>query len=238
MEVKKSEREFGFSTFLGDSDEGFVDKPLNEQVLEMGWSHACPVIDEVSKEYGPEWTLKRYAECNFVFGLVAEAARDINPKLHKLLTTPVPRLEDELPGRNFKSELIPESFAKEMSPLSTPWGYAIPRVIIEEMGRGKNNSDRTPERILRALNLVDKAVKSSETPIELLVNLSESVSKLDADPKAVLSHTLVSGILQEEGCKAMFNEIKQQIDKSAPTIRKVYNAMLSEERTKEGIINF
>jgi len=238
MEAKKSGREFGFGTFLGDLGEGFVDKSINEQVLEMGWSHACPVVDEVAKEYGPEWTLKRYAECNFVFGLVAEAARDINPKLHKLLTTSVPRLENELPGRNFKPELIPESFAKKMSPLSTPWGYAIPRVIIEEMGRGKNNSDRTPERILKALNLVDKAVESSETPIELLVNLSESVSKLDADPKAVLSHTLALGIPQEEGCKIMFNEIKQRIDKSAPTLRKAYNAMQPEERNKEGIINF
>lgn len=238
MEEKKSGRVFGYGTFLGDLGEKFFDKPLSEQVLEMGWSHACPVINEVSKEFTPEWTLKRYAECNFVFGLVIEAAKDLNSKLYKLLTTSVPRLENELPGRNFKPELIPESFAKEISPLSTPWGYAIPRVIIEEMGRGKNNSDRTPERILRALNLVDKAVKSSETPIELLINLSESVSKLDADPKAVLSHTLASGILLEEGCKTMFNEVKQLIDKSAPTLRKVYGAMSPEERTKEGIINF
>ena len=237
MEEKKSGREFGVGTFLGDLGEGFVDKPLNEQVMEMGWSHACPVIDEVAKEYGPEWTLKRYAECNFVFGLVVEAAKELNPKLHKLLTTPVPRLGNELPGV-FSPKFIPESFHKEMSPLSTPWGYAIPRVIIEEMGRGKNNSERTQERLMRALKIIDVNVDSSETPIELLVKLAEHVSVLDADPKAVLSHVLASGVRKEEGCVTMFKEIKQQIDKYAPTLRNVYNTMSSVERTKEGIINF
>lgn len=238
MEVKKAGREFGFGTFLGDSNETFFDKSLNEQVVEMGWSHACPVVDEVAKEYGPEWTLKRYAECNFVFGLVVESARDLNPDLYKLLTTPVPRLENELPGRSFKLDLIPESFLSKMSPLSTPWGYAIPRVIIEEMGRGKNNSERTPERLLKALDIIDVKVESSKTPIELLVKLAEHVSVLDADPKAILSHTLALGILQEEGCMTMFKEIKQQIDKYAPTLRNLYNTMSPAERTKEGIINF
>lgn len=238
MEEKKAGREFGFGTFLGDSGESFVDKPIQNQVLEMGWSHACPVVEEVAKEYGPEWTLKRYAECNFAFGLVAEAARDLNPELYKLLTTPVSRLNNELPRGRFKPNLIPESFYKEMSPLSTPWGYAIPRVIIEEMGRGKNNLDRTPKRILKALSLIDMAVKSSKTPIELLVKLSESVSRFDADPKAILSHTLAAGILNEEGCKSIFDEIKKRIDKSAPVLKRIYDIMSPEERTEEGIINF
>jgi len=231
-------REFGASTLLGDSGDRFVDKPLNEQVVEMGWSHACPVVDEVARDYGPEWTLRRYAECNFYFGLVVAAAEDLNPNLHSLLTTPVQRLENEKPGRSFKPELIPESFATEMSPLSTPWGYAIPRVIIEEIGRGENNSDRTPKRILKALSLIDKTVKSSKTPVELLVKLSESVTQLDADPKAVLSHTLADGILKEEGCKTMFAEIKHRIDRFAPVLRGLYKQMTPAERTKEGIINF
>lgn len=238
MEEKRARREFGFGTFLGDSGEGFVNKSLKDQVLEMGWSHACPVVDEVAKEYGPEWTLKRYAECNFVFGLVTEAARDLNPELYKLLITPVLRLNNELPEGQFKPNLIPESFYKEMSPLSTPWGYAIPRVIIEEMGRGENNLNRTPKRILRALSLIDKAVKSSKTPIELLVKLAESVSRFDADPRAVLSHTLATGILQEEGCKSIFDEIKERIDIFAPVLKRIYDTISPEERIKEGIINF
>jgi hypothetical protein len=200
MTELKEGRAYGKSDFLGPKGENFVDKPIDEQVLEMGWSHACPIVDEVAKEYGSEWTLKRYAECNFVFGLITESAKDLNPDLYKLLTTSVPRLDGEKPGREFNPKLIPGNFYSEMSPLSTPWGYALSRVIIEEMGRGENNKDRTEKRMLTALNLIDKAVKSSKNPIELLVKLSEQVSTLDADPKAVLSHVLANGVLVEEGC--------------------------------------
>ncbi len=106
----KHGRKFGAATFLGDSGEGFTNKPLREQVLEIGWSHACPVIDEVVTEYGPEWTLKRYAECNFVFGLIVESARDLNPDLCRQLTTPVKRLDGEKPGKEFNPEFIPDNF--------------------------------------------------------------------------------------------------------------------------------
>lgn len=238
MEAKKHGREFGIGTFLGNSGEDFVDKPLDDQVLDVGWSHACPVVDEVVKEYGAEWTLKRYAECNFVFGLVVESAKDLNPKLHKMLTTPVPRLKDELPGREFKPQLIPKSFEDEMSPLSTPWGYAIPRVVIEGMGRGDNNNDRTPERILKTLNLIDEVVKKAKTPVDLLVYLSEKVIDVGADPKVILSHVLVSGVLAEEGCWSIFKKIKSVIDKKAPRLKNTYDRMSLEEKSKEGIINF
>lgn len=238
MTELKSGREFGKGTLLGDKGDNFFKKPLMEQVVEVGWSHACPVVDEVVKEYGLEWTLKRYAECNFVFGLIVESARDLNPKLHGQLTTSVQRLEGEKPYKEFNPERIPNYFYNEMSPMSTPWGYALPRVIIEEMGRGENNRDRTQKRILRSLSIIDKTVKSSKTPSELLVKMAEQVSKLDADPKAVLSHVLSNGILVEEGCKTMFDDIKRQIDRSAFLLKRTYDSMSKDERSKEGIINF
>lgn len=238
MPELKGGREFGRSDLLGTEGASFSDKPLNQQVMEMGWSHACPVVDEVIKEFGPEWTLKRYAECNFVFGLIVESAKDFNPELYKQLTTPVTRLDGEKPGKEFNPKLIPDNFYKEMSPLSTPWGYALPRVVIEEMGRGENNKDRTQKRILKSLSLIDKVVKTSKTPNELLVKMAEQASKLDANPKAILSHVLASGIFVEEGCKTMFDDIKRRIDKSAPVLREAYDAMSIEERQAEGIINF
>lgn len=125
-----------------------------------------------------------------------------------------------------------------MSPLTTPWGYALPRIIIEEMGRGENNKDRTQKRLLKSLRVIEKTVKTSKTPIELLVKMAEEVSKLDANPKAVLSHVLSADILQEEGCKTIFYEIKHKIDESAPILRKTYDSMSSDELTAEGIINF
>jgi hypothetical protein len=239
MKENRFDREFGTGTFLGDSGDRFYKRPMSYKVVSMGWSHACPVINDVVKEFGPEWTLKRYSECNFVFGIVAEAAKKFNPDLHKLLTSPVPRIKSEVPGKgHFHPRFVPKSFNEEMFPLSTPWGFAIPRVIIEEMGRGKDNADRTQKRILKAMNLIDKTVKSSKSPIELLVKLSESVSKIDADPKTVLSHVLSEDILNEEGCKNIFGFIKQTIDSSAPILRKTYESMSPQERSERRIINF
>lgn len=238
MTELKNGREFGKGIFLGTKGIDFFDKPLNQQVLEMGWSHACPVVDEVIKDYGPEWTLKRYAECNFAFGLIVESTRDYNPELFIKLTTSVPRLNGEKPSKEFNPKFIPDNFYNKMSPLSTPWGYALPRVIIEQMGRGENNKDRTQKRILKSLDIIDKTVKDSKTPNELLVKMAERVSKFDADPKAVLSHVLANGILVEEGCKTIFDDIKRKIDKFAPILSKTYNSMSEKERQFEGITNF
>jgi hypothetical protein len=240
MTEQRNGREFGKGTLLGDNSDDFFNKPIDEQVMEIGWSHACPVVSEVVAKYGPEWTLKRYAECNFVFGLIVESAKDSNPDLYKQLTKPVARLENEKPGEgHFNPKLVPtETFYSEMSPLSTPWGYAMPRAIIEEVGRGKNNEERTQERILKALDVIEKTVKMSKSPVELLVNMAEEVSKLDADPKAVLSHVLSADMLQEEVCKTIFVEIKREIDESAPTLRKTYDSMSKAERETEGMISF
>lgn len=238
MTEQKGGRNFGEGTFLGDTGYDFFSKPLSTQVEEMGWSHACPVIDEVAAQYGPEWTLKRYGECNFVHGVILDTAKRFNPNLHERLIKPVKRIESEIPGRSFNLRFIPESFTREMSPLSTPWGYALSRVIIEEMGRGENNKDRTELRIFRALSVIESGVKKSRSPVELLVRTAEMVTHLDADPKAVLSHVLAQGILEEEGSRIIFKEIKKRIGQWAPNLKKAYDSMSSEERTSLGIINF
>jgi len=49
---------------------------------------------------------------------------------------------------------------------------------------------------------------------------------------------LAEGILKEEGYKVMFDEIKQEMNKSAPTLAKTYNTLTANARIKEGIINF
>lgn len=238
MNEQKGGRDFGTGTFLGDNGQDFFSKPIEVQVEEMGWSHACPVVDEVVSKHGAEWTLKRYAECNFVYGVILETAQKFNPNLYQRLTEPVKRMVSEVPGRSFNMRFIPQDFPKEMSPLSTPWGYALPRVIIEEMGRGENNKDRTELRILRALSIIESGVKKSKSPVELLVRTAEMVTHLDADPKTVLSHVLSQGILEEEGTKIAFGEIKRRIGQWAPNLKKTYDSMTSEERIELGIINF
>ncbi len=123
-----------------------------------------------------------------------------------------------------------------MSPLSTLWGYALPRIVIEQMGRGKNNEERTQGRVFKALDIIDKAVTKSRNPIELVVKIAERVSQLNADPKAVLSHLLAAGILHEENCKTMLKAIITEMEKSAPTLNSVYKSLTLEKKQELGIV--
>ncbi|MBU1327133.1 hypothetical protein KKB64_04685 [Patescibacteria group bacterium] len=249
-------REFGKGTLLGDKGDDFFQKPIEQQVKEMGWSHACPVVDEVIKHYGDQWVKThteasptdirqggaelargRYAECNFVFGLIADTARELNKPLYEKLTRPVTRLENE-PDGDHGLEFVPGSHLRQMSPMSTPIGYALPRVVIEQMGRGEKNINRTPERMHKALEVIEEVVKDSKTPIELTIRLSEEVSQMDADPKNVLYLLLSADILGEENCVTMFRDMVAEMRKSAPTLTRVYDEMSSAEKQDLGVVDF
>lgn len=251
-DLERHNRIFGDEKFLGDSGEDFLEKDLREQVLALAWSSACPIPERVIREYGQTFegneeareragltaARSRYGECAFVFGLVASRAGEINPFLHQQLTTPVPRQRGELIGRH-EEERIPKSCKDKIFPGSTPWGYVLPRVIIEQMGRGSDNVERTQKRILEALKIIDKVLKRScETPIKLVVKLSEAVSGADADPKMVLYHLLSRGILEEQNCHSMFKEIIEEMKRSAPTLSRIYTQMSKEERGELGIVDF
>ncbi|MCX6726668.1 MAG: hypothetical protein NTY75_02510, partial [Candidatus Shapirobacteria bacterium] len=67
-------------------------------------------------------------------------------------------------------------------------------------------------------------------PIDLLINLSEKVVKMDADSEEVVAHILAKGILIEEGCKTMYREITQKIEERAPTLWASYQKMLVDEK--------
>jgi len=232
-------RRYGNGTLFGNEGDGFFRKNQIRKVYEIGYSHACPVVDRMLEIFGPDWILHRYAECNFVWGLVIELAKKNNPDLYEKLTNPVNRLEGEKPGEGyFNPKLVPECFYNEMSPLSTPTGFGLPREVIELMGRGENNKDRNHKGTFAALNILEKAIKTSDTPNELLVKVAEQVVRKGADPRAVLSHVLSADLLKEEGCTKMFIEIKNLIDNRAPILKRVYNQMSLEEKEKLGIVCF
>ena len=226
-------RVFGEGTFLGDKDDNFFGQPIKRRVEQMAWSHACPVREEVIGKYGEEWALRRYAECNFVFGLIIESAAGCNFPLYFRLLEPVNRVETENPSPNIKPKNVPPNFGMFMSPMSTPYGYALPRVLIEQFGR---DDKRTGDRIFRGLKIVDRKVKIHTDPIGLLVSVGEAVIKADADSEAVVSHILSKGILEEEGCVTMFKKIMSQMKSRASLLWLTYQKMLSDKKWKNEII--
>lgn len=231
MAVVLENKEFGRGIFLGD-DPAILNLAPENRLKLSAWRHACPRPSQVSNEYGLEWTRRRYDECNFVFSSLICAHAKAKPALYNALTTPVPRHPNE-PVGVFEPGAVPESHTSEMSPLSTLWGYALPRVFIEQAGRENN---RTVERYLQATDLLDRAINDSETPIELLANLSEAVIYDSADPIAVLGHVLEPGILMEENCYTMYREVITVLETIAPTLWQHYNTLTPRERDAHGIL--
>lgn len=190
----------------------------------LGIFHACPRPDEVMDEYDtperPERTFERYFSCNawHEWAILGQSKR-LNPELYDLLVTPVPRLPGE-PVGVYEPKAVPPSHKYQMSPLSTPWGYALSRVLIEQFGRDENCSGA---RINEGLEILTEVIQMSQTPIELLANLAEIVTtRGQADPTEVLNHILAPGILNEENCRTMFREIVDMLKIKAPKLWSQY----------------
>jgi len=223
---------FGRGTFMGD-DPTIMDLSSEDRLRVSAWRQSCPMPGKVSGQYGLEWTRRRYDECDFVFkSIICETASRVNPELYNLLVSSTVRLPDE-PVGYFEPGTVPESHFSEMSPLSTLWGYALPRVFIEIAGRGDG---RTAERYFQAMDTVEKVAKVSKDPIELLARLSEAAYESGVDPKEILGHTLEPGILKEENCRTMYREVIAALREKAPRLWAYYESLSSGERGKAGIL--
>ena len=224
---------FGKGYFLGNNP-GILDLSSEKMVYVLAWWHACTGRREVINEYGLDWTLKRYAECNYSTGEIIDMARR-KPFLYWTLTTSIRRESSEQIDLNsFEKRAVPDSHLKIMSPLSRPEGYALPRVLIEIKGRG---SDRSPERYFRAIDMLEDAIDISSDSIQLLSELSKRAVNSGVDAKIILGHVLASGIMDEENCKKIYQEIIGDLKVNAPVVWDCYNSLSSEERMANGIIN-
>ncbi len=207
---------FGRGTFLGD-DPTILDLTPGQRLLVSAWRHACPRPIAVAEEYGLDWTRRRYDECNFVFGLICEHVKK-KPELYRQLVSPVKRLPGERVGV-FEQGRVPISYKEEMSPLSTIWGYALPRIFIEQAGR---EEERTIGRYFRGIDLLDQAIDESKTPIELLISFAEKITKRDADKDVVLGHIFEPEVMKEEQCFEMQAEISRALRRLAPRLWRHY----------------
>ncbi len=241
------------------NDPTILDLSAEERVRLSAFRHACPRPASVINKYGKQWFASlpgeeqvwvtseqirehgieaaraRYDECDFVFTQwICGLAQKYNPDLLKKLTSPTLRQPSE-PVGIFERNRVPRSHMEDMSPLSTLVGYALPRVFIEGAGRGK---DRTWERYFQTMETLERLIKESQTPAELLAKLAEAVTQQEADPIATLSHVLEPGILDEENNHIEYSLIAEALAQYAPSLWKKYQSLTPQERQEKGIINF
>ncbi|MBI2029638.1 hypothetical protein HYT02_04435 [Candidatus Gottesmanbacteria bacterium] len=226
------EREFGKATLIG-SDRSFLSKPKDQQLVELAWSDGCVDPKAVERVYGTDWTIQRYAEVNFWTGWIWERADTLNPKLGFNLQKIYPRRKNE-PPEQYKPNSIPQSHKKQFFPMTTPWGYAGARVLIEQFGRGQ---EKTSQRIEKGLAILDYTLMfSSPEPAEFLALLAEGVIKEDASKTAVLGHVLAREI-EKEGGGYLLKRVVDNLQEFAPTIWDHYLQLSHDDRIRLGIIS-
>lgn len=242
-----SSRLFGDLKSIGDFNNDFVDRSLSAKVFLLARSHLCPVPEEVVKNYsqafsslhpevtnpeqitiaGQEATIKRYFECNFNLKSVLILAEKNNPELYFNLITPISRFPGEFPDQSLNPKYLPLDFNDKMNLASTPYGYAIPRIIIAQFG--ENASQKNKSRIFNGLQLIDQLIPKYYDPIVFTVKLADGVSRLDADPEKVLYQLLSLDFLHEEGCKTLYNITLNTLQKRAPFLANIYQKNLTEK---------
>lgn len=222
-------RKFGNSRFLGD-DPSILDESPEGLLKIFSWSQACPDPEAAVEVFGLDWIIRRYAECNFWTGWIKKQTEKINPSLAEMLNKPVKRPKNMTAGK-YNKLYVPGSYEDEISPMSTIWGYALSRVLIEQFGRG---DQRTQERVFKGLNIVDKVIKKSKTPAELLARLANEVVKADVKAEAVLGHVFAVE-MEAEGKLFLLKEMVKEIKTHAPNLWKKYLSLGSNYK-KNGVI--
>jgi len=229
---KRYDRGFGDMTLLGDKGEDFFSKPIDQQVMEIAWSEACPVPKKVVEKYGAETATLRYGEIIFADKLVLEEVNNHNHTLHNKLTKSVTRNPNE-PVGVYEPESVPDSYSTEVPYPDTPWGFSLKRILVDQFGK---RDKRTTEKIQRGLEILeDVASQDIESPLELLAILAEEVIKADGDKVQVMKNTLSQGHLGEQNFHSLYAELAEQINKHSPTFQAEYNSYTPEKRDKLGI---
>lgn len=223
-------RRFGFSTVHGESGYELSKMTPRKRLFALAWSHACPSVFEVEKKYGIDWAFRRYTECNGVNeNLILKKAKQLNPMLYQKLMTSVPRIEGEIPDPEIDRTLVPPSFETEMSPLSTPPLYAIPRMILVFAKTNK-------EKVVSTREMLDREIVNAKDPIELALVIADSLVKMGADGDKIVYHLLSADILKEEGCKTMYREIVKRMYDEAPEVWHRYQEMRHVPKRMNGVI--
>ena len=190
----------------------------------MAWFHACPVRDEVVRDFGEAWTLNRYTECNWVHSKeIVDRAFALNFELYKQLVTPVTRFPGEEPSKSINRANVPPSFETEMPPMATPECYAMSRMILvaarDEDGKGNG------EKVKMIRKILNEEISAAKDTIGLALRIGQRLIEMGASSEKIIYHLMSAGVLEEEGCKTRYGEILSRMKVEAPSMHEKYELM-------------
>lgn len=225
-------RKFAENTMLGDTNENFFEKSIDEQVDEIAWTEGCPVKDAVKKRNGPEGAKKRYGEVIFTREVIMDEVKAHNSDLFPIMNEDIRRNPNEPVGEHEQTS-VPADYLTMIPMTNTPWGYSLPRILVVQFGSGK---DRTPEKMIKGLQILEKSIKDSKSPLELIARLANNITnKNSLITDAVLKQAFSKGHLGEQNDFHLYQELLGEIKKHAPKLYKRYLELSLEERAEKGI---
>ena len=228
--MQKESLPFGAGSFVGAMNDPAFDALSDlKQAQIAGWASGCPVVSELTDpanpdpQRGPEAMLGRYGEVNTWFGIITRSVQAVNPDLSDQLMTPVTRLSSE-PVGDYELESVPESYLAEMSPMGTLPGYALPRLLVKQLGQGSVSV--TQARLCRGLEALDQAASEAQTPPELLALFAAGLAaKKDLSSEAILSSAFSNGWFNEHKATTMLTEVKTAFAAKAPELWAIYTGL-------------
>lgn len=223
---------FGERRLLPETDTNFINLPLEDQVKHLAWSEGCPVMNKVIDRAGLKVARDRYGEVIFASRIVLSQAELHNPELSIQLKQGLKRKDREPVGEHEPTS-VPMSHLTEISTPNTPWGYSLPRILVEQFG---NKSERNQGRMQKGIQILERSIKKADSPLSLIAIFSNNVVK--AFPSiidSVLKRTFSSGYLKEENTFELYGELLTEIKKHSPMLYKRYTELSSEEKADKGI---
>jgi len=233
---------YGNPEFVYVYDSVSPDVPMQAETAAE--ANGCPVAQELIAERGAEAMLKRYASVNFWFVHITEVAAERNVDLYQQLTAHIPRRADEPVGK-FEPESVPANYAEEMAPMGTLYGWALPRLLIKQIG--DSGHKESAGRMTRGLTILEQAMDGADDPIQLLARFAEGIAQAgDVPPTEVLQGTLSAGWLEEHNAMSMIDALKADMYEHAvaaaaltpdtPTLWGTYLDMGASDRASLGIV--
>lgn len=228
--MHKESLSFGSGSFVAAlNDPAFEVLAVRDQAQIVGWADGCPVVNELTDpanpdpQRGPATMLGRYGQVNMWFGFIARTAGEVNVNLSAQLLSPVSRLADE-PVGPYEPESVPNTYVTEMAPMATLPGYALPRLLVKQLGNGTVAD--TQARLSRGLEALDSAVSKAGTPAELLALFANGLyAQKDISAEVILGSAFSKGWFDEHNASTMLSEIKVAFADKAPELWAVYTTL-------------
>lgn len=233
---KRPTSHFGNGSFVGDflhPENDTLELEPRDLARKLGYVAGCPVVERLTEPEntkpgrGSEAMIERYGEVSFWYGEMVWRLDEQNRDLFiKEMAWPIARrIGDKERITAFDEPSIPEDHFAYMRPLGTLYGYALPRIMIEEI-RGQEYSAQdtvsVQDRMIVGLEAFEHIASNASDMYELTAKFAEAIAQLDGDPEAILGHILAPGWLEEHGAVWMFNDMREAVKKYAPTLWQEY----------------